>query len=117
LSRLWVELEAYERDLPWLRVGQRVAFETPAFPGETCLGEVEVIDPTVSRINRTAPVRVGLPNPDGRLKPGMFVNGTVQARIGGEENSPKIVLPATAALITGEGSIVYVRVPRGAPPP
>ena len=34
LSSVWVQLDAYESDLQWLRAGQAVSFATEAFPGE-----------------------------------------------------------------------------------
>ena len=47
LSHLWVELEAYESDLPWLHYGQSVRFTSEAFPGETFTGQIAFIDPVL----------------------------------------------------------------------
>lgn len=82
LSELWLFLDAYESDLPWLRFGQEVSFTVEAFPGETFEGTLSFIEPEVDREKRTVPVRVNVPNPDRRLKPGMFARGVVEARMG-----------------------------------
>jgi Cu(I)/Ag(I) efflux system membrane fusion protein len=81
LSRLWAYLDAYESDLPWLRYGQDVAFTVQAIPGETFHGQIAFIEPEVNRKTRTVPIRVNVPNPDGKLKPGMFVRSIVTSRL------------------------------------
>lgn len=81
LSQLWVKLDAYESDLGWLRYGQKVEFTTVSYPGETFTGTIAFIDPIVNERTRTVKIRVNVPNPDGRLKPGMFVKSVVRADI------------------------------------
>jgi Cu(I)/Ag(I) efflux system membrane fusion protein len=84
LTHLWVYLDAYESDLPWLRYGQDVAFTVEAIPGETFHGRIAFIDPEVDPKTRTIPVRVNVPNPKGRLKPGMFIRAVVSSRLAEE---------------------------------
>jgi len=81
LSRVWVKLDAYESDLPWVKYGQEVTFETEAHPGETFKGRITFIDPVVDERTRTVNVRVNLINEGGRLKPGMFVHATLRASL------------------------------------
>ncbi|MBN2448806.1 MAG: efflux RND transporter periplasmic adaptor subunit [Lentisphaeria bacterium] len=81
LSRLWVLLEAYESDLVWLRHGQGVSFEAEAHPGEAFEGLIAFIAPVLDERTRTVRVRVNVPNPGGRLKPGMFVRAVVAAEM------------------------------------
>jgi len=81
LSRVWVKLDAYEDDLAWLRFNQEVTFETLAFPGETFRGRIVFIDPALNPATRTVKVRLNVENPDGKLKPDMFVRATVYAKI------------------------------------
>lgn len=83
LSRLWVRLDAYESDLPWIRFGQEVQFTAEAHPGEIFHGRISFIDPHVSPATRTVKVRVNVDNAGGRLKPGMFVRAAVRPVIGG----------------------------------
>lgn len=92
LDHMWVMLDAYESDLQWLRYGQEVEFTTEAYPGEVFEGIVAFIDPVLDPITRTADVRVNVENPDGKLKPEMFVRGIVHSRVaqGGKVMDPNL---------------------------
>lgn len=81
LGEVWVRLDAFESQLPWLRYGQEVRFTSDAFPGETFTGRIAFIDPVLATETRTIRVRVNAPNPAGRLKPGMFVRAVVRVRV------------------------------------
>ncbi|MEM9662112.1 MAG: efflux RND transporter periplasmic adaptor subunit [Planctomycetota bacterium] len=81
LSRLWLDMEAYESQLPMLRWGQRVTFTVEAHPGETFEGRISFIEPMVDERTRTAAVRVAVENPERRLKPGMFASAVVRTRV------------------------------------
>ena len=81
LSRVWVQLDAYESDLEWLRYSQEVVFQTEAYGGREFHGRISFIDPVLDRRTRTVKVRVNVPNEDGLLKPEMFVRATVHAQI------------------------------------
>lgn len=86
LSLVWVYLDAYESDLPWLRYGQEVEFTTESYSGEIFKGRIAFIDPVLNEKTRTVRLRVNVPNAGDRLKPGMFVRATVRSRLaaGGE---------------------------------
>ena len=107
LSTLWVQLDAYESDLPMLSVGQSVSLRVEGLGSGDFEGRIAFIDPTVDPQRRTARVRVEVDNPDGLMRPGMFAEATVTA--GGEigEDAP-LVIPATAPLFTGKRSLVYI---------
>jgi len=81
MGQVWLMLNAYESDLPWLHYGQTVRFTAEAFPGETFEGRVAFIDPVLDPNTRTVSVRVNVPNPDGLLKPGMFARAVAEAEI------------------------------------
>ncbi len=81
LSRLWLDLEAYESQLPLLRWGMPVTFTVEAHPGEVFDGRISFIEPIVDERTRTAAVRVAVDNADMRLKPGMFSTAVVRAKI------------------------------------
>ena len=107
LTKLWVELEAYESDLPWLRKDQKTVFSTKSLPGEEFPGEIAFIDPVLNQQTRTVRVRANVGNPQGHLRPGMYVTGIVEAKVDGPE---LLVIPASAPLITGKRAVVYVEV-------
>ena len=117
LSQVWVKLDAYESDLAWIKHGQEVRFETEAYPGKTFRGKIAFIDPVLNEKTRTVKVRINVPNPDGRLKPEMFVRAVVKvAPLGfgtsdAAESEASLVIPASAPLITGRRAVVYVAVP------
>ncbi|MEC5128107.1 efflux RND transporter periplasmic adaptor subunit [Verrucomicrobiales bacterium BCK34] len=81
VDEVWVMLDAYESDTPWLRFGQKVQFTTESIPGKQFEGKISFIAPELDPTTRTVSVRVNVPNEDSRLKPGMFVSGKVSARI------------------------------------
>jgi len=109
LSRVWIDLEAYESDLAWLRVGQDIVFSVEALPGETMHGSVIFIAPVLDPRKRTVKVRLAADNADGRLKPGMFAGAVVSAAPDGAGDA--LVIPASAPMITGKRAVVYVRLP------
>ena len=79
LREVWVQLEAYESDLPWLRYGQDVTFTTEAHGDRAFDGRIVFIAPTLDPQRRTVRVRVNAENKDGRLKPGMFVRAAASS--------------------------------------
>ena len=111
LSSVWAKLDAYESDLPWIEIGQAVTFESDALPGRRFQGEVSFIDPVLDPRTRTAKVRVEAANPDGLLKPEMFVHASVLAEVRAPGAGLALVIPASAPLLTGRRAIVYVRSP------
>jgi len=79
LTEVWLNLEAYENDLQWLRYGQKVEFSVDALPGSTFKGTIAFIDPEIDPTRRIARVRVNVSNHDLSLKPGMFAEATVRS--------------------------------------
>jgi Cu(I)/Ag(I) efflux system membrane fusion protein len=92
LARLWVKLDAYESDVAWIRYGQDVEFATEAYPGEVFKGKISFIAPVLDARTRTIKLRVNVDNPEGKLKPEMFVRAVVRSRIagGGRVMSPEM---------------------------
>ncbi|MHC5210756.1 MAG: efflux RND transporter periplasmic adaptor subunit [Planctomycetota bacterium] len=92
LSRVWVQLDAYESDLAWLHYGQEVEFVLEAWPGETFHGRISFVDPVLDDRTRTVKVRLNVDNEALRLKPDMFVRATVEARMtaGGRMIDPEL---------------------------
>lgn len=81
LSQLWLDLEAYESQLPMLRWGVPITFTVEAHPGEVFEGRISFIEPIVDDRTRTAAVRVAVDNTDHKLKPGMFVSAVARPKI------------------------------------
>jgi membrane fusion protein, copper/silver efflux system len=110
LSQVWVEGELFEQDLQFVAEGSQTHIEVAAYPGEHRMGRVAFIYPTVDPASRTNRVRVVVPNPDGRLKPGMFATLYFDAVVGDDA----VVIPMDAVIVTGERNLVFVHDPSGA---
>lgn len=109
MNKIWVMFEAYESDLPWLNVGDKIDIHLEALPGETISGKINYIDPFIDPVTRVANIRVELNNPATKYKLDMFASGIVESILPIDE--PAILVPKTAVLWTGKRSIVYVKVP------
>lgn len=104
LSELWLIADVYEEELPLVAVGQPVEITVRGIPGERFEGTVSFIDPVVQPATRTVRVRIDVPNPEGRLKPGMYARVELGKRF--EET---LAVPANAVLWSGQRSVVLVR--------
>jgi membrane fusion protein, heavy metal efflux system len=104
LSNVWVNAEVYEDQLAKLRVGLPVSVETAAYPGARFTARVEQIGSTVDPDKHTVAVRGVLPNPAGKLKPGMFVT----VSLGGVSNLEAVTVPATAIVTEGDKRAVFI---------
>jgi RND family efflux transporter MFP subunit len=91
-DRLRARLAVPERWASWVKLGATVDFTVQAFPSEMFHGKISRINPSVSQDSRTFDTEALLPNPDGRLKPGFFV----QASIPSEKQETTISLPERA---------------------
>ena len=81
LSEVWINLDAYENNLQLLRYGQKVTFNSVAYPGQVFEGRISFINPVLDPKTRAVKVRVDADNSKGQLKPGMFVHATVYSKI------------------------------------
>lgn len=107
LNKLWLLFDIYERDMAWVEKGDEVNYSLQSLPGESFVGKITFIDPVIDTKSRVARARIVVDNRGGRLKPEMFVSGTIETQLtDGEE---RIVVPKSAVMWTGERSIVYVK--------
>lgn len=109
LSRVWAVFDAYESDLPFLKVGDKLDYTLQSLPGKTFSGRISFINPILDPTTRTAKVRVETTNPRTELMPGMYANALVNAPL--KQYNNQIVIPKSAVLWTGKRSIVYVKQP------
>ena len=107
LTHIWVMFDAYESDLPWIKLNDEVSFEILSLPSKEFKGNVTFIDPFLNSSTRVAKVRVELNNPDIIIKPGMFTKGLLFSK---SAETEQILIPKSAILWTGKRAIVYVKV-------
>ncbi|NJD20780.1 MAG: efflux RND transporter periplasmic adaptor subunit [Gemmatimonadetes bacterium] len=99
LDPIKVEVQVLEAELGYLREGRRAEVRCAAYPGEVFRGSVQTINPVVDPQTRTGRVTVLLPNPQHRIKPGMYAEVSLDA----EALPDRILVPRAAILERGEG--------------
>ena len=94
LDPIKVEAQVLEGEIGLLEEGRRATMTFAAFPGETFTGRVETINPVIDLETRSARVTVLLPNPGGRIKPGMYASISLDA----QHFTERILVPRSAVL-------------------
>lgn len=109
LSSVWVHADVYESDLPWIREGQRVVVSFRHDPERVYEGGILYLYPEVSRETRTLKICVEVPNPERRLRPGMYADVLIK----GPPIHEAVVIPLSAVIRSGERDIVFVDLGEG----
>ena len=103
LSVVWVWAEFYENELPMLKVDQKIDITAKSYPGEKFEGTISLINPFLEEAKRTAKVRIDIPNPDFKLRPGMYVNTELAMDMG-----EGLTIPVSAVMPTGTRNVVFI---------
>jgi len=109
LSQLWVWVDVYETDVARVKEGDRATVRLDAFPGEPIHGVLALVRDQVDRDARTVRARVDIPNPDERIKPGMFARVLLEQQAGSEGGARTIVVPAGAVQRDRDEQVAFVR--------
>lgn len=109
LSKIWVQADVYEYELPWLQVDQPASLSLSYVAGRTFEGKVTYIYPTVDERSRTIRVRLEFDNPGLVMRPGMF--GSV--RIDTKQRDDVLQVPSSAVIRTGTRNLVFVALGEG----
>jgi cobalt-zinc-cadmium efflux system membrane fusion protein len=105
MSQVWVLVNVYQSDMPFVRVGQKVEINTESYP-ETFHGEISYIAPALDPNTRTVQARIVTDNPGKKLKKDMYVIAAVQAGV----NPDALTIPDSALLRDSENQpYVYVQ--------
>jgi membrane fusion protein, copper/silver efflux system len=107
LSTVWVLAQAFQNDLGRIKVGEPASLSADSFSGKVVRGRVDFIYPDVDMTTRTVRVRLIFSNLNLTLKPGMFVNVTLQVSLGNQ-----LVIPVGGVLQSGMQQVAFVE--RGA---
>jgi membrane fusion protein, heavy metal efflux system len=106
ISTVWVLVNAYQKDLPYVRVGDPVTIQTDSYP-DVFRGRISYVAASLDPSTRTLPARIETMNPGEKLKKDMYVTATVQA--GKIANA--IAVPDSAVLRDSENQpFVYAEV-------
>ena len=111
LGRVWVEFDAYESDIPWIKMDAGVDITIKSIPGKVFKSKVAFIDPVLNERTRTTVVRAELVNKTATLRPGMFAQASINSVL--SKNKEAVMVPKSAVLWTGKKSVVYVKEDHG----
>jgi membrane fusion protein (multidrug efflux system) len=108
LTSLYADFFVPEQVLPKLAIGQQVQVSVAAYPDKVFIASISALNPKVEDATRNVLVRATLPNPDGKLLPGMFAN--LQVMLG--QDTAQLVVPESTITYTLYGNSVFVVVPK-----
>jgi len=109
LSRVWVEGQVYEYEIPLVKVGMAVDVVLPDLSHRRITGKVAFVHPYLEGETRTAKVRVELDNTQGELRPDMYAHLHLNVDLG-----QRLVVPESAVLYAGDSRVVFVDLGDGA---
>ncbi len=104
LTNIWVYVDIYENELPWVKKGDTAEMKVTAIPGKVFTGKVTYIYPYLERKTRTNRVRLEFSNKDLKLKPEMFANVTLLA----SRQVDAVVVPTEAIVRSGTDDQLFV---------
>ncbi len=104
ISTLWLSVEIFEDQLPWVNLGTPATATFPFLPGETFRGRVRYIEPGLNEKTRSLRVTLELPNPGLRLRAGMYATVLFEPVVVRRALS----VPTQSVLRTGERNVVVV---------
>lgn len=108
LSEVWIEAEIFEADLALVHEGMAATVTFAGLPGLTYAGRVEYVYPTLEEASRAMRARVAIPNPGGRIKPGMYATVTLERAFG-----EVLTIPRSAVLRVGDKAVAFVDMGQG----
>ena len=109
LSTVWVDVDIYEYELPWVRRGMPAEMELPYIPGRRFDGKVLYVYPFLEEKTRTAKLRLAFANHDYQLKPQMYANVYLKSTIA----KHGLVIPQEAVIESGVRKVVFVSLGKG----
>jgi len=105
LTNLWARLHIQEKDLSSVKAGAEAVLRTQAYPGQDFRGRLVLVGDVVDAATRTVEGRIEVPNPSGKLKPGMYVDASVAAA--GERAA--LAVPEAALQDDDGRAVVFVK--------
>jgi cobalt-zinc-cadmium efflux system membrane fusion protein len=107
LSKLWVIIDLYEKDLGRVKSGTTVKVSTTAYAEKNFPGIISYVGEVMDEKTRTVKARVEVQNANRLLKPGMFAIVTIEVK--GPQTQKAILVPDEAVQMAGDERFVFVR--------
>ncbi len=104
LDPIRVEVQVLESEVGYLTAGSSASVSFAAFPGESFVGQVRTVNPLVESGTRTARVTILLPNPQGRILPGMYARVALEA----QRFPDRVLVPRSALLERDRRPMLFV---------
>jgi Cu(I)/Ag(I) efflux system membrane fusion protein/cobalt-zinc-cadmium efflux system membrane fusion protein len=104
LSTIWVEVDVFENQIPWLRVGQSALIELPYEPGKQFVGRIRYLYPYFNEKTRTMKVSIELRNPGQKLRAEMYANVTFDV----PSARNVLAIPEEAVIHSGTRNVVVL---------
>ena len=104
MDEMIVKLAIREQDIPFITKGFKASLLVDAYPNEKLSGEISKVSEVVDIVTRTLPIEIVIPNPQHRLKSGMFA----RIRIFAGKHAHALVIPADALVKEDNSDFVYV---------
>jgi Cu(I)/Ag(I) efflux system membrane fusion protein/cobalt-zinc-cadmium efflux system membrane fusion protein len=104
LSTIWVEVEVFEHQIPWLKIGQRATIELPYEPGKKRVGRIRYLYPFFNEKTRTMKVTIELSNPGQGLRAEMYANVTFDV----PSARNVLAIPEEAVIHSGTRNVVVL---------
>ena len=105
-SAVWVIGYVPELKVKDVAVGKTVRFRLGAYVGDYWEGEIDFVSPSLDEKTRALPIRIGLDNPDGKLRAGLF--GTLEILSGGADEAPIVAVPVDALVSIDGRDAVFI---------
>ena len=109
LGSLWLFLQVFEKDLHAVDEGAVVTLTCESHPDEQFRGTIDFVGQVLDPHTRTVRARAAIDNPDGELKPGMFVYASIEARSEDAGGAPRLAVPMAAVASVEGRDVVFMQ--------
>jgi len=103
IKKVWILGDIYENELPFIKLGQKVAITSQSFAERYFSGTIAYIYPNLNPQTRSVKIRIEMENPDEILKPGMFTNIQIEV-----DKGIHLAVPESAVLNSGVRKVVFI---------
>ncbi len=104
ISRVWVEADIFEYELPWIKLCQKATMTLSYYLGKDYQGKITFINPFLEPKTRTVKIRLEFDNSDFELKPDMYANMMISSEI----TKSGLAVPIQAVIHSGKRDIVVI---------
>jgi len=104
LKNIWVNVDVYEYEIPYVKVGQKARMTLASFPGREFDGVITYIYPFMDAVSRTVKVRLEFDNTDMELKPDMYGDVVISAGV----TKQIVAIPTEAVVRTGSRAMIFI---------